>query len=83
MELRDSLAAVAESRNTTMLALLDELVRRLVREEAMRQATESYERLAREDPKAFADYLAEGQEWDLLSADGLGEAAVEFPEFNK
>lgn len=48
---RDIFAAVAASRNTTMLALLDELARRLQREEAMRQATESYKRLAREEPK--------------------------------
>jgi hypothetical protein len=65
-----------------MLALLEELARRLEREEAMRQATESYERLAREDPKAFTEYLAEGRHWDELSADGLPDAREEFPEHN-
>src|SRR5581483_10378786 len=54
---RDTFAAVAASRNTTMLALLDEAASRLEREEAMRQATESYERLAQDDPEAFAAYL--------------------------
>jgi hypothetical protein len=79
---RDTLAAVAASRNTTMLALLEETAQRLEREEAMRQATASYERLAREDPAAFADYLAEGRAWDALADDGMGDASAEFPEFN-
>lgn len=65
-----------------MLALLDEAARRLEREEAMRQATASYARLAREDPAAFADYVAEGRAWDVLAADGLDDARAEFPEFN-
>lgn len=52
-----------------MLALLEAAARRLEREEAMRQAKESYERLAREDPESFADYLAEGREWDALAGD--------------
>jgi hypothetical protein len=79
---RDTFAAVAASRGTTMLALLEEIARRLEREEAMRQATESYERLAREDPKAFTEYLAERRHWDDLAADGLPDAREEFPEYN-
>jgi hypothetical protein len=79
---RDTLAAVAASRNTTMLALLEEAARRLEREEAMRQATASYQRLANENPAAFAEYVAEGQEWDALAGDGLGDARAEFPEHN-
>jgi hypothetical protein len=66
-----------------MLALLEEAAQRLEREEAMRQATASYERLAREDPAALADYLAEGRAWDVLAADGLGDARAEFPEYNR
>jgi hypothetical protein len=65
-----------------MLALLEEVARRLEREEAMRQATESYERLARDDPKAFTEHLADGQHWDDLAADGLPDAREEFPEYN-
>jgi hypothetical protein len=79
---RDTFAAVAASRNTTMLALLEDVAARLEREEALRQATESYERLAKQDPAGFADYLAEGREWDALAADGLGDAKAEFPEHN-
>jgi hypothetical protein len=79
---RDTFAAVAASRNTTMLALLEEAARRLEREEAMRQVTASYERLSRDDPAAFAEYLAEGQAWDALAGDGLGDARAEFPEYN-
>ena len=79
---RDTFAAVAASRNTTMLALLDEAASRLKREEAMRQATESYERLAQEDPEGFAEYLAEGRQWDELASDGLPSARDEFPEYN-
>lgn len=33
------------------------------REEAMRRATESYRRLAEEDPAGFEAYLAEGRAW--------------------
>jgi hypothetical protein len=80
---RDTFAAVAASRNTTMIALLEEVARRLEREEAMRQATESYERLVREDPKVFTEYLAEGRHWDDLAADGLPDAREEFPEYNR
>jgi hypothetical protein len=65
-----------------MLALLDEAARRLEREEAMRQASASYERLAAEDPEAFAEYLAEGRRWDDLAGDGLPAAREEFPEYN-
>jgi hypothetical protein len=65
-----------------MLSLLEEAAHRLQREEAMRQATESYERLAAEDPESFAEYLAEGSAWDALSADGLGQARAEFPDLN-
>jgi hypothetical protein len=65
-----------------MLALHEEAAERLEREEAMRQATASYERLAREDPEAFAAYRAEGTLWDTTSGDGLGSAGAEFPEFN-
>jgi hypothetical protein len=79
---RDTFAAVAASRSTTMLALLEEAARRLEREEAMRQATASYERLANEDPAAFAEYLEEGMEWDKLADDGLKGMSDEFPEFN-
>jgi hypothetical protein len=81
-KVRDTFAAVAASRHTTMLALLEETARRLEREEAMRQATASYERLAREDPTSFQEYLAEGRAWDALSADGLNDASAEFPELN-
>jgi len=79
---RDTFASVAAARSTTMLALLEEAAQRLAREEAMRQATASYERLAHEDPAAFADYLAEGRAWDESAGDGLGDARKEFPEFN-
>ena len=82
VSVRDTFAAVAASRNTTMLALLEDIAHRLEREEAMRQATASYERLMREDPKAFAEYLTEGRAWDELSADGLRSAREEFPEHN-
>jgi hypothetical protein len=81
-EVRDTFAAVAASRNTTMLALLQEAAHRLEREEAMRQATLSYERLAEDDPAAFADYLAEGRAWDALAGDGINAARDEYPEFN-
>ena len=48
----------------------------------MRQATLDYERLARDDPEGFAEYLAEGRLWDTTAGDGLGDARAEFPEYN-
>jgi hypothetical protein len=54
----------------------------LEQEEAMRQATLDYERLARDDPDGFAGYLAESRLWDTTAGDGLGDARAEFPEYN-
>jgi hypothetical protein len=81
-EARDVFAAVAASRGTTMFTLLEVTARRLEREEAMRQATLDYERLATEDPAGFSEYLAEARLWDTTSGDGLGDARSEFPEYN-
>jgi ribosomal protein L11 methylase PrmA len=83
VRVRDTLAAVAASRNTTMLALLEEAAERLEREEAMRQATASYERLLQEEPDSFAAYRAEAAAWERAAADGLASAASEFPEYNQ
>ena len=57
----------------------DDPARRLA---AMLQSTADYERLAREDPTGFAEYLEEGRLWDRLAGDGLPNAAEEFPEYN-
>jgi transposase InsO family protein len=83
-EVRDRLAAVARSRGTTVSALLESIAARLDREEALRRATESYERLAREDPEGFKAYIAEGEAWDrATAADGLSPAREEYPELSE
>lgn len=82
-EVRDRLAAVASSRHTTISDVLESISIRLAQEEAMRRATESYRRLAEEDPAGFDAYLAEGRAWEAATAlDGLGNARNEFPELN-
>jgi len=83
VEVRDRLASVARSRHTTVSDLLESVAARLEREEALRRATESYRRLAEEDPEGFQAYLAEGRAWEAATvADGLGPAREEFPELN-
>lgn len=82
-EVRDRLAAVASARHMTLGALLEKVSRRLAYEQMMREANAAMERMEREDPEAWASYLAELREWDhSTAADCLGDAVGEWPEYN-
>jgi hypothetical protein len=42
----------------------------------------SYERLKREDPQGWAEYVSDLETWDSITGD-LGDAAHEWPEYNQ
>jgi hypothetical protein len=77
---RDRLAVVARARGTTMGALLDAESRRLEAEQRWAAIETSYQRLQREDPSGWQEYLAE------LGGLTVGEpdatAGEEWPEYN-
>ncbi len=64
------LKEMAGDRSVPMTELLKEIVKRARQEEIIRQGNEDYARL-REDPKAWAEVLAERAEWDCTLLDGL------------
>ena len=59
IRVRDTFAAVAASRNTTMLALLEEAAQRLEREEAMRQASAQWDALSGDGLSSAASEVPE------------------------
>lgn len=65
-----ALKEMSKSRGVPIAQLVEEAVERLQREEFFRQGNEAYARL-REDPKAWAELLAERAEWDCTLMDGL------------
>jgi hypothetical protein len=79
---RDRLAAVAEAKGITMAALLRDVSSELEEQQRWVLIEASYERLRREDPDGWAEYLAELRTWDSVSADP-GNAAAEWPEYNR
>lgn len=81
-EVRDRLAAVARARGVTMAALLRDVSSELESRMHWDMIEAAYERLQREDPKGWLEYLAELRAWDSVSSD-LGDAADEWPEYNR
>lgn len=79
---RDRLAHVARARGVTMTALLSDVSRRLEDEQRWTEIEAAYERLRREDPAGWAEYLDELTEWDAVGIDP-GDAAKEWPEYNQ
>jgi hypothetical protein len=79
---RDRLAAVAEAKGITMAALLRDVSSELEEQQRWVLIEASYERLRREDPDGWAEYLAELRTWDSVSADP-GNASAEWPEYNR
>ena len=65
-----TLKDMAGTRGIPMTELLSEVVKRARQEEIIRQGNEDYARL-RQDPKAWAEVLAERAEWDCTLLDGL------------
>jgi predicted transcriptional regulator len=81
---RDKLRALADEDHVTLGDLLARLVEREQYQREMRRANEVMERMEREDPQAWQDYLSElrGFEGGTMS-DGLTDAAAEWPEYNE
>lgn len=79
---RDRLADVARARGTTMTALLYDMSLDLQAQQEWGDIEAAYERLQRDDPQGWAEYVAELAEWDAACTDP-GDAAAEWPEYNR
>lgn len=79
---RDRLAGVAKARGTTMGALLDAESRRLESEQRWIEIEAGYQRLQREDPGGWQEYLAELNDWEAAVEPDAG-ASQEWPEYNR
>lgn len=77
---RDRLACIARARGTTMGALLDAESRRLEAEQRWTEIETAYERIQRDDPAGWQDYLGELAE--VTAGDSDAAAASEWPEYN-
>ena len=79
---RDRLASVAHARGITMTALLRDVASELEARQEWAVIEASYERLRREDPQEWAEYVTDLQAWDSVTSD-LGDAGREWPEYNR
>ncbi|MGH3777712.1 MAG: hypothetical protein ACRDRR_18605 [Pseudonocardiaceae bacterium] len=80
---RDRLARLARNRGTTMGTLLSDVVERLETEQRWSDIEAAYERMQREDPDGWAEYLGELAEWEAGTAGTDTAAAQEWPEYNQ
>ncbi|MGH3696369.1 MAG: hypothetical protein ACRDRX_20645 [Pseudonocardiaceae bacterium] len=78
---RDRLACIARARGVTMGALLDTESRRLEAEQRWTDIECAYERLQRDDPEGWRDYLGELAEVTADEPDAT--AAQEWPEYSR
>ena len=79
---RDKLRALAEEDHVTLGDLLARLAEREQYQREMRRANEVMERMQRQNPMAWSEYLAELTTFEAgTMADGLGNAAAEWPEY--
>lgn len=78
---RDRLACVARARGTTMGSLLDAESRRLEAEQRWSEIEAAYQRMQRDDPAEWADYLGELAE--VTAGEPDTAAAQEWPEYNR
>jgi hypothetical protein len=80
---RDKLRALAEEDHVTLGDLLARLAEREQYQREMRRANEVMERMQREAPEAWNDYMTGLQAFEAGSmTDGLGDTAAEWPEYN-
>jgi predicted transcriptional regulator len=79
---RDCLASVAKARGITMAALLRDVCSELQARQEWAVIEASYERLKREDPQGWAEYVNDLEAWDSVTAE-LGDAAQEWPHYNQ
>jgi hypothetical protein len=65
-----------------MAALLRDVCSELEARQEWANIEASYERLKRDDPNGWAEYLGDLDAWNSV-ASGLGDAADEWPEYNR
>jgi hypothetical protein len=82
VEVRDRLMALARDHDRTLGAELGALLDEAEERQWWRNAKRAASRL-QADPEQWADYLHEVDAWDAAAADGLGDAADEWPEYAK
>ena len=81
---RDKLRALADEDHITLGDLLGRLAERELYQREMRRANEVMDRMRREDPGAWQEYLSELQAFEAGTArDGLTSAAADWPEYNE
>lgn len=80
---RDRLAHLARARGTTMSALLSVVAERLETEQRWSDIEAAYQRMRREDPDGWAEYLGELVGWEVSTATTDTAAAQEWPEYNR
>ena len=80
---RDRLAQLAQARGMTMGALLSGVAERLEAEQRWSDIEAAYQRMQREDPHGWADYLDELAEWEAGATATDAAAAQEWPEYNR
>jgi hypothetical protein len=80
---RDQLRALAEEDHTTLGSLLKRLAEREQYQREMRRANELMRVMERETPDEWHEYVDElSTVGEGTSADGLSDAAAEWPEYN-
>jgi predicted transcriptional regulator len=58
---RDRIAALAKKRGEPMTAIIDHAIREMEKKERWQRVAEQMEQTKREDPQAWADYVAESE----------------------
>jgi hypothetical protein len=80
---RDKLRALADEDHVTLGDLLSRLAEREQYQRDMQRANEVMDRMHREDPAAWQEYLSELHTFEAgTSRDGLMVAASDWPEYN-
>jgi hypothetical protein len=80
---RDKLRALADEDRVTLGDLLSGLAEREQYQREMRRANEVMDRMRREDPVAWEEYVSELRAFEAGTArDGLTAAASDWPEYN-
>jgi hypothetical protein len=80
---RDKLRALADEDHVTLGDLLSRLAEREQYQRDMRRANEVMDRMRREDPAAWQEYLSELHAFEAgTTRDGLIAAASDWPEYN-
>jgi hypothetical protein len=80
---RDKLRALADEEHVTLGDLLGRLAEREQYQREMRRANDVMDRMRREDPPAWGEYLSELHAFEVGTAsDGLMSATAEWPEYN-